>query len=313
MKQAPKIIPLFLLLITHNASHAVTLVYNLRVRRIFAVAAVLERMKSRTLATAVPIYFTRSRPLLEERTNLNGCEKRRAGGALINLRHVPSKHWWIGATTAIATDHGTFTGSDPFHASRTGLDDIVFTAGYRHFVGDKAQLVAYGLAGIPTRHKLTLEDRHTPLLGTRFYNLGIGGELSYSFLSELKRSFATIAQVRFIHGFNRSWCPVLPAGSTFQPGNSIDMLFTAQYRKKRTVIEGGYDGTFFANQAIITPVETIKTDTVYRHTGYLSLSHASFETFLRKPIVYGAGFNASYAPRIDTKTFSFWIHGSIVF
>ncbi len=312
MKPASKNILLFLL-IAHTTSHSVTLVYNLRVRRIFAVAAVLERMKSRTLATAVPIYFTRSRPLLEECTNLNGCERRRTGGAIINLRHVPSKHWWIAATTAIATDHGTFTGSDPFKASRSGLDDLVFTAGYRHFAGDNVQLVAYGLAGIPTRRKVTLEDRHSPLLGTRFYNMGVGGEVSYSFIRELKRSFATIAQIRFIHGFNRSWCPILPAGSKIQPGNSIDMLFTAQYRKKRTVIEGGYDGTFFTNQAIITPVETIKADTVYRHTGYLSLSHATFETFLGKPIVYGAGFNASYSPKIESKTFSFWIHGSIVF
>lgn len=308
-----KITILALALLIPTCAHAVTLVYNLRVRRIFTIAAVLERMKSRWIATAVPIFFTRSRRLLDERTNLNGREKRRAGGSLLNFRYIPSKHWWLEATTGIETDQGTFTGTDPFHASRTGLDDIVFSGGYRHFVGKKVQLVAYGLAGIPTRRKVELKDKYTPFVGTRLFNLGIGGEISYSFLSELKRSFATIAQIRFIHGFNRSWRPILPAGSKIQPGNSTDMLFTAQYRKKRTIIEGGYDGTFFSNQAIITPVETIKADTIYRHTGYLSFSHAKFKAIMDKPIVYGAGFNVSYAPRIDTKTFSFWIHGSIVF
>lgn len=313
MNKTIRLLLTLLLLYAHTASFAVTLVYNLRVRRVFAIAAVLEQMKSRVLASIVPIYFTRSRPLIDERTNLDGCERRRAGGAIINLRHIPSKHWWIAATTAIATDHGTFTGSDPYKASRAGLDDLVFTTGYRHFVGDSIQLIAYALGGIPTRKKVTLKDRHSPLLGTRFYNLGVGGEISYSFLHELKRSFAAIAQVRFIHGFNRSWCPILPAGSKIQPGNATDILLTAQYRKKRTVIEGGYNGTIFTNQALILPTETIKADTIYRHTGYLSLSHATFENFLNKPIIYGAGLNASYSPKIDSKTFSFWVHGSIVF
>ncbi len=312
MKKTVSILALFLLA-TSNPAHAVTLVYNLRVRRVFAVAAVLEQMKSRILTSVVPLYFSRRRPLIDARTNLNGCEQRRAGGAIINFRYVHSKHWWIAGTTAIATDHGTFTGTDPFKASRTGFDDIVLTTGYRHFVGKKMQLIGYGLVGLPTKRSVNLEDRHTPLLGTRFYNLGIGGEISYSFLSERKRSFATIAQIRFIHGFNRSWCPILPAGSKIQPGNSTDMLLTAQYRHRKTIFEGGYDGTLFSNQAIILPTETIKADSVYRHTVYASFSQAKFKALFDKPIVYGAGFNVSYAPKIDTRTFSIWVHGSIVF
>ena len=307
-----KIIAIFLLFLSVSAQ-AVTLVYNLRVRRVFTVAAVLEQMRSRWVATAVPLFFTQSRRLLNELTNLKGREKRRAGGSLINVRYIPSKHWWLEATTGIETDHATFTGTDPFHASRTGFDDLVLSAGYRHFIGKKIQAVAYGIGGIPTKRELKLTDRFTPLLGTRIFSLGAGGELSYSFFSELQQSLALIAQVRFIHGFDRSYTPIAPKGSKIQPGNGTDLLLTGQYRKRRTIIETGYNATFFTNAALRLPTGTFPEDTVIRHTGYASLSHAIFRNFLNKPIILGAGFNASYAHAIDSRSFTAWIHGSIVF
>ncbi len=64
---------------SHHSNYAVTLVYNLKVRRIFAIAPVLKRMKSRVLLSAVPIFFARSSHLIDARTNLDACEKRRAG------------------------------------------------------------------------------------------------------------------------------------------------------------------------------------------------------------------------------------------
>ena len=313
MKRKVEILFLFLLCALGNSLYAVTLVYNLRVRRIFTIAAVLERMKSRLLLSAVPIFFTRKRRLLDKRTNLDGCEKRRAGGSLLNLRYIPSKHWWFEATTAIETDHGTFTGSDPFHASRTGLDDLVFSGGYRHFLGKKVQLVGYGLVGIPTRRRVELQDRHTPFVGTRFFNIGIGGEASYSFVSKLRRSFATITQLRFIHGFNRSWFPILPKNARIQPGNGTDILLSLQFRERRTIIETGYNATIFSNQAIILPTETIKTDTLVRHGGYLNLSHAILKGLFDKPFIFGAGFNINHTQKIDARTFTGWIHFSIVF
>ena len=292
---------------------AVTLVYNMKVRRIFVVSQVLERAKNRLLATVVPIYFSRSRKLFNERTGLDGCEKRRAGGALFNFRYVPNKHWWFELTTGIETDHGTFTGTDPFHASRTGFDDIVLSGGYRHFWGKRCQLVAYGLAGFPARRKIELEDRHTPLVGTRLFNLGFGTEASYSFISEMKRSLAAIAQLRFIHGFNRSFFPIFPRDTTVQPGNATDLLFTMQYRKKRTIFEAGYNVTFFTNAALITPTETIKEASITRHSGFFSVSHGVFKGLFDKPNVFGAGINGSRASSIDATTITAWVFFTVVF
>jgi hypothetical protein len=308
-----KWLALLLVLVCEHTSYAVTLVYNLRVRRVFTIAAVLERMKKRVLVSAVPIFFTRKRLLSDELTNLTGCEKRRAGGSLINMRYIHSKHWWLEATTGIETDHGTFTGSDPFKASRTGFDDVVLATGYRHFIGKKMQLVGYGLAGIPTRRKVTLEDRRTPLVGTRFFNLGIGGEVSYSFLSNLRHSFAAIFQTRFIHGFNRSWFPILPKNARIQPGNATDILLTAQFREQRTIFEAGYNATIFSNQAVILPTQTITTDTFVRHGGYVNVSHAILKAFFDKPFIFGAGCNINHTNFNDARAFTGWIHFSIVF
>jgi len=293
--------------------HGVTLVYNLRVRRIFNVPFILEQLKKpRKVFSAVPVYFSRTSHITEERTGLDIAEKRRAGGSLLNLRYVPSKHWWLEATTAIATDHAHFKGTDTFDASRAGLDDIVFAGGYRYICG-KSQLVGYGLVGFPSTRKITRCDRITPLLGTRFYNIGFGVEGSYSFVSELKRSCAVIAQYRLIHGFNRNWFPILPKGSKIQPGNVQDILLTLQYRKRRTLFEGGYNATIFTNQAVMLSNQTIETESSTRHGGYVAVSHAWLDALYGKPFICGAGLNMSHANRFDAKTATVWVYGAIVF
>lgn len=303
---------LFLMLVG-NVSYPVTLVYNLRVRRIFNIEPVLARLKSRWVFSAVPIFFARSRDVISITTDLESEEKRRAGGSIFNLRYIHSKHWWAEVTTGIETDHGTFTGADPFKASRTGFDDIVLSSGYRHFWGKKGQVVGYWLVGLPTRRKVTLADRNGPLVGTRFYNIGIGLEGSYSIISELKRSCALIAQGRFIHGFNRSWFPILPKNAEIQPGNGTDLLITVQYRKKRTIFEGGYDVTLFTNQALIFPAQTFSTDTFVRHSLYGRVSYIFPNGIFGKPTIIGGGANGSYAKQFDTRAFTGWVYCSLVF
>lgn len=301
------------LLISYNMIFGVTLVYNLRVRRIFHVPPVLKQIKDRWPVTAVPIFFSRKRHIIDERTNLDTFEKRRAGGSLVNIRYVPSKHWWAEVTTGFETDHGTFTGTDTFHASRAGLDDIVLTAGYRHFLGEHGQIIVYGLAGFPTRRKITKCDRHGPLLGTRLYNLGVGGELSYSIVKKLKRSFAIIFQPRIIHGFDRDWFPILPKGSKIQPGNATDLLFTLQYREKFNIIETGYNATFFTNQALLLPTQKIKADTIIRHGGFITYKRVWFDGLFGKPLILGAGFNINDSKTFDTRTYTGWVFGTVIF
>jgi len=112
---------------------AVTLVYNLRVRRIFNVPEIADRLASSIVLSAVPIYFQRTADI-ESRSGGIVCEKRRAGGALLNLRYVPSARGWVEVTSGIERDSGEFSGIDRFDAARTGMDDIVFSGGYRHFI-----------------------------------------------------------------------------------------------------------------------------------------------------------------------------------
>jgi hypothetical protein len=307
---------IFLFFVVFSSSlHGVTLVYNLRIRRIFNIPLVIERLKkkSRWPITAVPIFSTRESHITDKRTLLDTREKRGTGGILFNARYILSPNWWAEITTGIETDHASFKGSDTFSASRTGFDDIVISGGYRYFLGDKIQLVGYGLIGLPTQYKIDLHDRFGPLLGTRIYTLGGGTEASYSFISTLNRSFAAIAQTRFLHGFNRKWNPILPEGSKIQPGNSTDILLTLQYREKRLIIEGGYDATLFTNQALILPTQKIETDAVVRHSAYLTLSYVWLKAFFNKPFVFGTGFNVNRSKTFDAKTVTSWLYGTIVF
>lgn len=295
--------------------YAVTLVYNLRVRRTFSAPQVLEHLKKpRTIFSLVPIYFSRASHITEERTMLDTCETRRAGGSLLNMRYVPSKYWWLEVTTGIETDQAQYKGTDTFNASRSGFDDIVGSGGYRFFFGKHCQVVGYGLVGLPTTRKITRCDRLGPLLGTRVYNLGFGFEGSYSFIDEIKTSLSCIAQYRLIHGFNRDWFPILPEGSTIQPGNVSDVLLTIQYRKRRTLVEGGYNATIFTNQAAIVPtLGKIKTDPFVRNGGYISISHGWFKAFFDKPFICGVGCNFNHTKRFDAKTTTVWAYGAIVF
>lgn len=292
---------------------AVTLVYNLRIRRTFDVPAALRNAKLHWVFSGVPIIYGRTSHIVDPVRRLNVCEDRKAGGALFNIRYIPSKHWFFEVTTGIEKDSAKFTGTDPFKASRTGFDDIVFAAGHRPFIGEKIQCAVYGLVGIPTRRKVSLVDRYGPFVGTRFYNMGVGAEVSYNFYKELKRSCSAIAQGRFIHGFNRSWFPILPCNNKIQPGNFTDCLVAMQFREKLTLVEFGYDGTFFTNQAVVTPVQKIKADTFLRNSGYISVSHGWLEGVAGKPFILGAGLNVSKSKQFDAKTITAWINATVVF
>src|SRR5579872_7208017 len=83
---------------------AVTLVYNLRVRRTFTAPAILKLLKNRVLLTGLPIFFDRSSHIVNDLTKVDVYEKRRAGGSLFNVRYVPNKHWWLDVTTGLETD-----------------------------------------------------------------------------------------------------------------------------------------------------------------------------------------------------------------
>src|SRR5271163_4109888 len=225
-------------------SYAYPLVYNMRIRRAFHVPFALKK-KSFVLVSGLPIYFGRRSHIVTAAPAVDVHENRNIVGALFNVRYLPSLNWWVEVTTGIENDHSSFTGSDTFSASRTGFDDFLFTGGYRHFLGEKTQLVIYGLAGLPAGTTVHLEDRYGPQVGSRFYGAGFGTEASYSFIQNKKRTLSGIIQQRFVHLFNRAWNPVLPPCDIIEPGNFTDLLVTLQYRENITAYEIGYNPTFF--------------------------------------------------------------------
>lgn len=305
---------LFVSLLFQSSLQAVTLVYNLRIRRAFNISGLLEQKRTVWPISVVPIFYVRnSHGVIDIQNNTTVDEKRRVGGALFNARCVPNKHWFVEATTGLETDHGSFKGKHGFEASRTGLDDLVLSGGYRYFCGENVQLVAYGVAGLPLRRKIEEDDKFTPLVGTRLYTLGIGGEASYSFFSSKAHSCAAIFQGRFLHSFNRSWFPILPEGSKIQPGNVSDLFFILQMRYKLTVFELGYDLTLFTNQAIILPIKKIDANTQVRHSGVATVSHGWLETPIGKPCILSLGISASHSKTFDANTISVWLNGTIVF
>ena len=294
---------------------AITLVYNMKIRRVFAASALLRKeKKSIWVATAVPIIYKRERHIVDEDLGINICEKIKSGGSLFNLRYVRSKTWWLEATTGIEKERVTSQSAQPFTASRTGLDDIVISGGHNMFFKENIQFVLYGIAGFPTRRNVTLQEAQNALVGTRFFSLGVGAELSYSFVNTLKKSFIVLFQSRFLHFFKRNWSPILPAGAKIQPGNVTDLLFTAQYRKRRNIFEAGYNPTFFTNQAVILKTVTIKGKNSVRNSIYANFAHICKNfPILTTPVIVGAGFSLGESERFDTKNRALWLNISTIF
>lgn len=295
-------------------THTYPLVYNMRIRRAFNVPFALKK-KSFTLLSALPVYFARRSHIVTEKPAVDVHEYRNIVGSLFDVRYLPSKNWWAEVTTGLENDHSAFEGSDAFSASRTGFDDFLFTGGYRHFIGDRTQLVFYGLAGLPAGRTVRKDDRYGPLVGSRFYGAGFGTEASYAFIEDKEQTLSGIIQQRFVHFFNRHWFPILPACDTIVPGNFTDILITLQYRKQMTAYETGVDFTFFTNQGVMTPTTTVNTANFTRYAGYINILHLIGSTIKnnRKPIVIGGGINISGTKVFHAKTYSVWTGLTIVF
>lgn len=313
-KKYLKIILLFCSLYFQNF-HAVTLLYSMRIRRIFDISEALSNgRKSNLIVSAVPIYYQRNTSVVDDTLGINTCESRKVGGSIFNFRYASASSWWFEATTAIATEHLRATGMPTLSASRSGLDDIVISAGYNMFPAKDMQLVPYIIAGFPTHWDVTTAEIQGTLLGTRFYSAGAGLEFSYGFINTLPRALNLIIQLRFLHLFDRHFFPILPCEGTIHPGNVTDALFTIQYREKKGIFEIGYNPTFFTNQAIHLPTETIEGENFVRHSVYFDYAHAFPTSFLcQKPLILGAGCNVGWSKRLDTKIFSCWLNITVVF
>lgn len=300
---------------------ATSLIYNMKIRRVFrtndavTIAKVLgKESASIWLASGVPIFAQRNRHIVDQAKEIDVCQKSTAGGVIFNMRHVSEKAWWAEITTAVEREQSHERGTVVRDCARTGMDDIVMAAGYNFFPSQTTQVVLYGIGGVPTRLALNAYEQFDTLVGTRFFSVGGGMELSNSFISGLKQSLTAIAQVRCIHFFNRYWHPVLPRGSKIQPGNVTDFLLSMQYRKKRTVFEIGYNVTFFNNQAVLLSSGPVKSDMFLRQSGYFSIAHLCKKVrIFDKALLVGAGCAFSRAQKFDTQSASCWANVSVIF
>lgn len=310
-----KFIILVLVIFMCRQAGATSLVYNMKIRRLFGVGAgVGDQKKSKLVATAVPIFYQRKRHIIDDRLKIDTFEKSIMGGSIFNFRYVSDKLWWLEATTGIEKETAQYRGSLNFKNSRSGFDDIILSGGYNIIPTEKTQLVFYGLAGFPTKTKLTSLESVDTLVGSRFFSLGIGSEFSYSFISSLEQSLIGIAQVRFIHFFDRSWSPVLPVGSKIQPGNVTDLLFILHYRKKKNMFEVGYNPTFLTNHAVIINDQTNKYPNFVRQSFYFTYSRLFKELpLLHLPGLIGVGVSTSNSKFLDTKIWACFLDLSVMF
>lgn len=306
---------LFILLIFSDATFATTLVYNLKIRRSFNVHNFLpSERKILWLLTALPVVYARKRHIVAPQLKQNIHEKAFLGGSIFNLRLLAPKNWWAELTTGVERQTLTACGTQNFKISRTGMDDIVLTAGKNFIFKNDAQVGLYGLAGFPTRTKITRFEAEDTLVGTRFFGTGVGGEASYSFISSLKRALTAIMQARFVHFFNRKWFPVLPCNGEIQPGNVSDIFLLLNYREKKNIFEIGYDATFFTQLAARVGCTTTQSPHVTRNSFYTSYSRIfTKKSLLKKPGLFGCGFTYSREKVLDSNIFIFWINFSVLF
>jgi hypothetical protein len=101
-----------------------------------------------------------------------------------------------------------------------------------------------------------------------------------------------------------------------QPGNVTDVCAIMQYREKKNLIELGYNPTFFTNQAVLLPAQTVRNSNFVRNSFYVNLSHLFKESLLlKKPGALTAGFSIarSEAEAFNAKITVIWIGVTLLF
>jgi hypothetical protein len=313
-----KLIFLMIIFTARETVYSVSLVYNMKIRRAISAHVFEHIFPGKTnfwLLTALPIVYTRSRHIVAPLTSQDLYEKTLLAGSVFNVRFLAPHYWWLEFTTGLENQTDHTCGTQTFKDSRTGFDDIVLTAGKNFFFHDeKGQISFYAIGGVPTKFQVTPQETYDTLVGTRFFGLGAGGELSYSFIKSLKQALIGILQARCVHFFDRAWSPILPCGAQIQPGNLTDLFLIMQYRHKVNIFEVGYNPTFFTNQAALLPTEKIKSPNIVRNSFYANFIHVFKKSLLlKKPGGIGTGINISRSETFDTKIFAWWINLSLLF
>lgn len=302
---------------TVSCAYPISLVYNLKIRRAFpGLDDLLRKPNGKTwVVTAVPIVYNVDRSITSQIFNIDAFQNHFLFGSLINIAFVPKKGYWVEVTSAIEHERAKSKGMPTFNTSKTGVDDIVIAGGKNIFFGNKkTQLSIFGLVGFPTTWKVTAFDAQDALVGTRFYGIAAGAELSHALLQNHKQALIFFLQTRLLHFFDRKWEPILPVGGRIQPGNVSDYIFALRYRHIQTMMEVGFNETIFTNQAVKFSGQTVASSAYYRHSFFARLNYLTMRLpMTNKPGSFGGGFLVSRAKRFNTKIVSGWINVATAF
>lgn len=140
---------------------------------------------------------------------------------------------------------------------RTQTDDILFTGGYSHGIGEYGRFTYSGLFGIPTHRDFILDLAQ---FGTG--HVGVGGQFDVSYAYMHNRSNILLAAARLVHFFPRNITSHDPCLQPLYPcrefnlnlGNVADLYIAHQTNwAKVNRVEFGYDASFIGFGSHVSP------------------------------------------------------------
>ena len=285
-----------------------------------AVQALQALEQDKWVISVLPIYYQRKRHIIEKTQNVDLHDKHQVGGALLNLRYAPNKLWWLEFSTGLEKETADIAGTINHKTSvladqRTGLDDIVLSAGLNAYPAKNWAFVFYGIGGIPVNRKLTSKEQFDTLIGTRCYSLGAGYELSYAFFNDLESALTIFFQNRLLHFFGRNGYPVLSSKqSEIHLGNVTDFLLALRYRQLRNIYEAGINLTVFSNAYLKLHPGYSAAKAYTRESAYISFTHICSQfPLITHPVLLGLGGSIAYASKYNSRAFAVWFNFSTTF
>jgi hypothetical protein len=226
-------------------SHAVSIVYNLKIAEITKRQTFEERFsRPNTLALTG----------VEQFRETYDSRRQNIAAALGTYIYSPKNTYFRvdAAVGNVRQKCGPLPEQTTFHKTQT--DDILFSFGHTFVKGKQTRATVSLLLGVPTHRDFLFYK------GLQFGtgHVGFGGqfETSHAYWHKQLASTTIIGALRFIHFFPRCTCiPLLEQNFDFGLGNIVDLFIAhlAKFRKNR--IEFGYNPTFAFNAYINPRVE----------------------------------------------------------
>jgi hypothetical protein len=220
-------------------THAITVVYNLRIAEPTRNQAKLFKNTHAHVAVATPYCQFRK----------NDLELWQSIGGVLGAYIFSLESWYARVQAAVGHVHAKDLLTVDF--SKTQMDDILFSGGYGHAVNERLRMTFTVHLGIPMHNDTALEE---PIeCGTG--HVGIGAQIDGSF--QYAKHHAVTGAMRFIHFFPRMVTAAvgpLRERFKFNIGNIADLFFAYQTSWKLHRFEIGYNPTFVFDSTIYPPL-----------------------------------------------------------